>query len=78
MSGYGVVSEVPVLRFCRLKVPWRQAGAWDRIIDAPAAGQYAVVMIDTSVVRMQQREAYIADNNHQDMGRSRGSLTSTP
>ncbi len=33
-------------------------------------------MIDTSVVRVHQHGACIADNNHQDMGRSRGGLTS--
>ena len=36
----------------------------------------AVQMIDTSVVRVHQHGACIADNNHQDMGRSRGDLTS--
>jgi transposase len=42
-----------------------------------AAGHDAAVqMIDTSVGRVQQHEACIADNNHQDMGRSRGGLTS--
>jgi hypothetical protein len=33
-------------------------------------------MIDTSVVRVHQHGACIADNNQQDMGRSRGGLTS--
>jgi transposase len=33
-------------------------------------------MIDTSVVRVHQHGACVADNNHQDMGRSRGGLTS--
>ncbi len=33
-------------------------------------------MIDTAVVRVHQRGACIADNNHQEMGRSRGGLTS--
>ena len=33
-------------------------------------------MIDTSVVRVHQHGACIADNNRQDMGRSRGGLTS--
>src|SRR5712672_1163982 len=33
-------------------------------------------MIDTSVVRVHQHGACIADNNHQDIGRSRGGLTS--
>ena len=42
-----------------------------------AAGHDAAVqMIDTSVVRVHQHGACIADNNHQDMGRSRGGLTS--
>jgi transposase len=54
-------------------VRWRQAGVWDRIMDALAAGHDAAVqMIDTSVVRAHQHGACIADNNHQDMGRSRG------
>jgi hypothetical protein len=33
-------------------------------------------MVDTSVVRVHQHGACIADNNQQDMGRSRGGLTS--
>jgi len=33
-------------------------------------------MIDTSVVRVHQHGAWLADNDHQDMGRSRGGLTS--
>jgi hypothetical protein len=46
-------------------------------MDALAAGHDAAVqMIDTSVVRVHQHGACIADNNHQDMGRSRGGLTS--
>jgi len=58
-------------------VRWRRAGVWDRIMDALAAGRDATVqMIDTSVVRVHQHGACIADNNHQDMGRSRGGLTS--
>ena len=58
-------------------VRWRRAGVWDRIMDALAAGRDAAVqMIDTSVVRVHQHGACIADNNHQDMGRSRGGLTS--
>ena len=45
--------------------------------DALAAGHDAAVqMIDTSVVRVHQNGACVADNNHQDMGRSRGGLTS--
>jgi transposase len=58
-------------------VRWRQAGVWDRIMDALAAGHDAAVqMIDTSVVRVHQHGACIAGNSHQDMGRSRGGLTS--
>ena len=58
-------------------VRWRRAGVWDRIMDALAAGHDAAVqMIDTSVVRVHQDGACVADNNHQDMGRSRGGLTS--
>ena len=54
-------------------VRWRRAGVWDQIMDALAAGHDAAVqMIDTSVVRVHQHGACIADNNHQDMGRSRG------
>jgi hypothetical protein len=45
-------------------------------MDALAAGHDAAVqMIDTSVVRVHQHGAHMADNNHQDMGRSRGGLT---
>ena len=58
-------------------VRWRRAGVWDQIMEALAAGHDAAVqMIDTSVVRVHQHGACIADNNHQDMGRSRGGLTS--
>ena len=46
-------------------------------MDALAAGHDAAVqMIDTSVVRVHQHGACVANNNHQDMGRSRGGLTS--
>jgi Transposase DDE domain len=46
-------------------------------MDALAAGHDAAVqMIDTSVVRVHRHGPRIADNNHQDMGRSRGGLTS--
>jgi transposase len=42
-------------------VRWRQAGVWDRIMDALAAGHDAAVqMIDTSVVRVHQHGACIA------------------
>ena len=58
-------------------VRWRRAGVWDRIMDALAAGHDAAVqMIDTPVVRVHQHGACIADGNQQDMGRSRGGLTS--
>ena len=58
-------------------VRWRQAGVWDQIMDALAAGHDAAVqMIDTSVVRVHQHGACVADNNQQHMGRSRGGLTS--
>jgi transposase len=37
-------------------VHWRQAGVWDQIMDALAAGDDAAVqMIDTSVVRVHQQ-----------------------
>ena len=58
-------------------VRWRRAGVWDKIMEALAAGHDAAVqMIDTSVVRVHQHGACISDNSHQDMGRSRGGLTS--
>ena len=58
-------------------VRWRRVGVWDRIMDALAAGHDAAVqMIDTSVVRVHQHGACVADNNRQDIGRSRGGLTS--
>jgi transposase len=58
-------------------VRWRRAGVWNQIMVALAAGHDAAVqMIDASVVRVHQHGAYIADNNQQDMGRSRGGLTS--
>ena len=58
-------------------VRWRQAGVWDQIMDALAAAHDAAVqMIDTSVVRVHQHGACIAGNREQQMGRSRGGLTS--
>jgi transposase len=46
-------------------------------MDALAAGHDAAVqMTDTSIVRVHQHGACIADNNYQHMGRSRGDLTS--
>src|SRR6185312_11880682 len=59
-------------------VRWRRAGVWDRLMDALAAAAHdaAVQMIDTSIVRVHQHGACIANNSSQDMGRSRGGLTS--
>jgi len=58
-------------------VRWRRAGVWDQIMEALAAAHDAAVqMIDTSVVRVHQHGACIAENSEQDMGRSRGGLTS--
>src|SRR6266702_4449321 len=58
-------------------VRWRRAGVWDQIMDALAAAHDgAVQMIDTSIVRVHQHGACIADNREQLMGRSRGDLTS--
>jgi transposase len=61
-------------------VRWRQAGVWDRIMDALAAAhEVAVQMIDTFIVRVHQHGAYIARNPRQSMGRSRGEhVTATP
>ena len=57
-------------------VRWREAGVWDHIIDALSAAQDAATqMIDTSVVRVHQHGACIASNGAQQMGRSRGGLT---
>ena len=58
-------------------VRWRRAGVWDQIMEALAAAHEAAVqMIDTSVVRVHQHGSCIAGNREQDMGRSRGGLTS--
>jgi transposase len=58
-------------------VRWRRAGVWGQIMDAlTAAHDAAVQMIDTSVVRVHQHGACVADNKQQHMGRSRGGLTS--
>jgi transposase len=58
-------------------VRWRRAGVWDNIMDLLAAAHDgAVQMIDTSIVRVHQHGACIADNREQLMGRSRGGLTS--
>ena len=56
----------PYTTCCNRFVRWRRAGVWDQIMDALAAGHDAAVqMIDTSVVRVHQHGACIADNNHQ-------------
>ena len=58
-------------------VRWRRAGVWDRIMDALAAAHDAAVqMIDTSIIRVHQHGACIANNSSQHIGRSRGGLTS--
>jgi transposase len=57
-------------------VRWRRVGVWDRIMDALAAHDAAVQMIDTSIVRVHQHGACIANNSGQHIGRSRGGLTS--
>jgi transposase len=58
-------------------VRWRRAGVWDQLMNALTAGHDAAVqMIDTSVVRVHQHGASIASNAEQNMGRSRGGLTS--
>src|SRR5260370_391678 len=57
-------------------VRWRRAGVWDQIMDALAAGHDAAVpLIDTSVWRLPPHGARIADNKHQDIGRSPRGLT---
>ncbi|CAM5272612.1 IS5 family transposase IS427 [Aquamicrobium terrae] len=58
-------------------VRWRRAGVWERIMNALASAHDATVqMIDTSIVRVHQHAACIANNGGQHMGRSRGGLTS--
>jgi transposase len=58
-------------------VRWRQAGVWDLIMEGLSTAHDATVqMIDTSVVRVHQHGACIANNSDQHMGRSRGGLTS--
>ena len=58
-------------------VRWRRAGIWDSIMQALAAAQEAAVqMIDTTMVRVHQHAACIADSGKQAVGRSRGGLTS--
>ena len=56
-------------------VRWRRAGIWDQIMDALAAAHDAAVqMIDTSIVRVHQHGACIANNSGQHIGRSRGGV----
>lgn len=58
-------------------VRWRRAGVWKGIMQAlTAARDAAVQMIDTSMVRVHQHAACIADSANQAIGRSRGGLTS--
>src|SRR6476660_5861046 len=58
-------------------VRWRRAGIWDSIMQALAAAQDAAVqMIDTSMRRVHQHAACIADSGNQAVGRSRGGRTS--
>ena len=58
-------------------VRWRKAGIWDCIMRALTAAQDAnVQMIDTTMVRVHQQAACIADSGNQAIGRSRGGLTS--
>src|SRR4051812_42064518 len=56
-------------------VRWRRAGIWDRIMQALTVAHVAAVqMIDTSMVRVHQRAACVADSGNQAVGRSRGGL----
>jgi transposase len=58
-------------------VRWRRAGVWESIMRALTAAQNAAAqMIDTSMVRVHQHAACIADSGNQSVGRSRGGLTS--
>ena len=58
-------------------VCWRRAGIWTSIMNALAAAHDgSVQMIDTSMVRVHQHAACIADAETQSVGRSRGGLTS--
>ena len=57
-------------------VRWRRAGVWDRLMARLSAAHVAATqMIDTSVVRVHQHGACIAGNRAQQMGRSRGGLS---
>ena len=57
-------------------VRWRRAGVWEHIMNALGAGHDAAIrMIDTSMVRVHQHAATIANGARQAQGRSRGGLT---
>jgi transposase len=72
MASFGSSVQVrPGAAFRRTMGPTRPA-----TIGSCAGGKLGSGMIDTPVVRVHQHEACIADNNHQDMDRSRGGLTS--
>ena len=59
-------------------VRWRRAGIWETIMNALAAAHDAAVqMIDTSMVRVHQHAACIADSANQAVGRAMDGLTST-
>jgi transposase len=56
-------------------VRWRRAGVWANILSALAAAHDAAVqMIDTSMVRVHQHAACVADSASQSVGRSRVDL----
>jgi transposase len=58
-------------------IRWQRAGIWTNIMNALAAAHDATVqMIDTSMVRVHQHAACVADSAIQSVGRSRGGLTS--
>lgn len=57
-------------------IRWGRAGVWDRIMDKLSATHEASVqMIDTSVIRVHQHGACVANSSGQHIGRSRGGLT---
>jgi len=58
-------------------VHWLRAGVWGLIMEALAAAHdTAVEMIDTPIVRVHRHGACMAGNRAQQMGRSRGGLSS--
>lgn len=57
-------------------VRWRRADVWDTIMEAfTAAHDSRMQMIDTSIIRVHQHAAYIKNNRGQQVGRSRGGLS---